>query len=107
MGDTFEERFLEFLSIINITDDDYRKNIADFAFKRSEEYIKSYCNIDNLPKELFGVHKNIAIDFNGALLICFILFIIVFLPITINLSFFQFNITILHLINNISFSGNT
>lgn len=63
MGKNFEERFLAFLSIINITDDDYRKNIADFAFKRSEEYIKSFCNIDNLPKELFGVHKNVAIDF--------------------------------------------
>ncbi len=67
MGETFEERFLHFLSILNINDDDYKKIIADFAFKRSEEYIKSFCNIDTLPKELFGVHKSVAIDFFNSL----------------------------------------
>ncbi len=68
MAESFDERFLDFLKILNIGDDEYKNNIADFAFRRSEEYIKSFCNIETLDEKLFGVHKNIAFDFFKSIL---------------------------------------
>lgn len=67
MTDSYEKRYVEFLKLIEIGDEKYIEDIAKFAFDRSEEYIKAFCNIRELPRELFGVHKAVAIDFFHAL----------------------------------------